>query len=59
MKETEQGDEIVKKLVTNSETFAQKTQYSQIKYVSKKKSKYIFNFTVEPISLRLVQRFWY
>lgn len=35
-----EGDQLVKKLIENSESFAQKTKFSQDKYVKKKKKKH-------------------
>lgn len=56
MKVQEDGEEIVKKIVSNSETFNQKTEYSQAKYLKKKKEKYIFCFQVKKCTLEYVHK---
>ncbi|XP_046567117.1 tRNA (adenine(58)-N(1))-methyltransferase non-catalytic subunit TRM6-like [Haliotis rubra] len=48
------GEEIIQELITNSETFENKTEYSQRKYLRKKMKKHIFIFTALKPTARLL-----
>ncbi|RUS81681.1 hypothetical protein EGW08_010543, partial [Elysia chlorotica] len=48
------GQKIIEELIENSETFKMKTEFSQAKYLKKKKKKHIPIFTVMRPTLRLV-----
>lgn len=48
------GEEIVSKLVENSATYKDKTEYSKEKYVKKKKRKYVAKFTLLKPTTRLL-----
>ncbi|BFZ07485.1 hypothetical protein BsWGS_10524 [Bradybaena similaris] len=48
------GEKIIEELIENSETFKSKTEFSQAKYLKKKKKKHILVFTVLRPTPRLV-----
>jgi len=48
LKREKTGQELVDLLVANSSTFEKKTQFSQDKFLRKKKQKYVLSFTVVP-----------
>lgn len=53
------SDQIVDMLIENSATFASKTEFSQEKYIKKKKAKHGTDVTVHPLTLaRLAETFW-
>ncbi|XP_048259908.1 tRNA (adenine(58)-N(1))-methyltransferase non-catalytic subunit TRM6-like [Haliotis rufescens] len=52
--EGKKGEEIIQELITNSETFENKTEYSQRKYLRKKMKKHVFIFTVLKPTARLL-----
>lgn len=58
MKEDLIGEEIIEKLVLNSGTFQTKTEYSQEKYLKKKKKKYLAVFEVIKPSIRSLCNFY-
>ncbi|XP_031560999.1 tRNA (adenine(58)-N(1))-methyltransferase non-catalytic subunit TRM6-like [Actinia tenebrosa] len=53
------GKEIVKKLVENSETFKDRTEFSKAKYMKKKHKKYNAKITVLKPSTRLIASMYY
>jgi hypothetical protein len=53
------GEEIVGQLIENSATFARKTEFSQQKYIKKKKQKHVAVFTVlKPTARTLVELYY-
>lgn len=56
MKQEQEGEEIVKSIVSNSETFNQKTEYSQAKYVKKKKEKYVFCILLQKTTVENIHK---
>uniref|UniRef100_UPI00358E069E tRNA (adenine(58)-N(1))-methyltransferase non-catalytic subunit TRM6 n=1 Tax=Myxine glutinosa TaxID=7769 RepID=UPI00358E069E len=54
-----QGKEIVQQLVRNSSTFQDKTEFSQDKYIKKKKNKYELTLTVHKPTCRLIAEMYY
>ncbi|XP_059147970.1 tRNA (adenine(58)-N(1))-methyltransferase non-catalytic subunit TRM6-like isoform X4 [Physella acuta] len=52
------GEKIITELIENSETFKSKTEYSQAKYVKKKKQKHILSFTVSRPTPRLIMEIY-
>jgi len=53
------GAELVDLIVSNSATFASKTEYSQEKYLKKKRAKHLSEVVVLPVSLaRVAEAFW-
>lgn len=57
--ESQTASEIVEKLVTNSTTFANKTEYSQEKYLKKKEKKYFDYIKVRKPTVRLLAQMFY
>jgi tRNA (adenine-N(1)-)-methyltransferase non-catalytic subunit len=56
---TTTGTELVDMLISNSATFASKTEFSQEKYIKKKKLKHCTELQVLPVSLgRVIETFW-
>ena len=53
------GQEIVEKLIENSETFQQKTKFSQAKFLKKKAKKYHHYIMVRKPSIRLLMEIHY
>jgi len=54
------GNDIIQKLVVNSSTFNERTEYSKAKYVQKKKKKYVPEFLVlKPTTRLLVQMYFF
>lgn len=60
MRETEDltGNEIVEKLIENSASFANKTEYSQEKYIKKKKEKYLAQYKILKPSIRYLCEYY-
>jgi len=60
MKATEElsGTQIIDKLIENSSSFSQKTQYSQQKYIKKKKDKYLPVYEILKPSIRTRCQFY-
>ena len=60
MKATEElsGTQIIDKLIENSSSFSQKTQYSQQKYIKKKKDKYLQVYEILKPSIRTICQFY-
>ena len=51
--------ELIDMLIENSTTFASKTEFSQEKYIKKKKQKHCSEVTILPVSLaRVLETFW-
>jgi len=49
----------VKKLISNSATFASKTEFSQAKYIKRKRAKYLKVFTpIRPSTRTLAEHFF-
>ena len=53
------GQQIVEKLIENSETFQQKTKFSQAKFLKKKAKKYHHYIMVRKPSIRLLMEIHY
>lgn len=56
---SQSANEIVEKLVSNSTTFANKTEYSQEKYLKKKEKKYFDYIKVRKPTIRLLATMFY
>lgn len=53
------SSDIVGKLISNSKTFSDKTEYSQAKYLKKKEKKYLEYIQIRKPSLRLIAEIYY
>lgn len=53
------SSDIVEKLITNSKTFTEKTEYSQQKYMKKKEKKYFEYIQIRKPNLRLIAEIYY
>lgn len=53
------SSDIVEKLITNSKTFSNKTEYSQEKYLKKKEKKYFEYIQIRKPTLRLISEIYY
>merc|ERR1712126_439280 len=53
------GKEVIETITKNSTTFANKTKYSQEKYVNKKQKKYEDSVTIVKPSIRLLNNMYY